>query len=238
VIRRFSRPCVVAVVAALLGACAPIPTAPPGPPVGAPPDFPHAYYRQLQSRGLPVFDVDAARSQVVIEVRRGGSLARLGHDHVVASHSVAGTIAPGDGRADFHVALDTLTVDEPDLRAAAGFTTQPDADDIAGTRRNMYKVLEIERYPYVLLGVHGAASEGKSESIRLDVTLHGVTRTVDAIASWGLSGEEFAVSGQFAIDQSAFGMTPLSILSGAITVQDRLNVAFRILAGPVKGAAR
>jgi polyisoprenoid-binding protein YceI len=205
--------------------------------MGAPPEFPHTYYRQLQSRGLPVFGVDAARSQVVIEVRRGGSLASLGHDHVVASHAVVGNIAPGDGRADFQVALDTLTVDEPDLRAGAGFTTQPDAEDIAGTRHNMYKVLEIERYPYVLLRVNGAAPEGKSEPIRLDVTLHGVTRVVNATASWGESGEEFVVSGTFAIDQSAFGITPLSILGGAIAVQDRLNVTFRIVAGPEKGVA-
>ena len=115
----------------------PVSTAPPSLPTGAPPDFPHAYYRQLQAQGKPVFRVDAARSQVVIEVRRGGSLARLGHDHVVASHDVAGNIAPDEGRADFYVRLDALTVDEPDLRASAGFDTQPDADDIAGTRRNM-----------------------------------------------------------------------------------------------------
>jgi hypothetical protein len=216
------------VVAALLAACAPIRTAPPALPVGAPPDFPQAYYRQLQSLERPVFRVDAARSQVVIEVRRGGSLARLGHDHVVASHEVLGFVAPDQGRADFYVALDALAVDEPDLRAQAGFTTQPDADDIAGTRRNMHKMLESERYPYVLLRVSGAAAEGKSEPVRLDVTLHGVTRPVEAIASWVGTREEFSASGTFAIDQSAFGIAPFSVLGGALAVQDQVFVRFRI----------
>jgi len=222
----------------MLAACALTSTVPPSLPPSAPPDFPHAYYRQLQSLGQPVFRVDAARSQVVIEVRRGGSLARLGHDHAIASHNVTGNIAPDEGRADFYVRLDDLVVDEPDLRAEAGFTTQPDAEDVAGTQRNMHKVLETERYPYVLLRVNGAAAKGKLESIRLDITLHGVTRPVDAIASWAGTREEYSVSGTFAIDQSAFGITPLSILRGAVTVQDRLNISFRIVADPMQGAAR
>jgi hypothetical protein len=238
VIRRFPVRGLVAVVAALLAACAPTSTAPPSTPAGAPSDFPHAYYLEAQARGQPVFRVDAARSQVVIEVRRGGSLARLGHDHVLASHEVAGNVAPDEGRADFYVALDALTVDEPDLRAEAGFTTQPDAEDIAGTRRNMHKVLETERYPYVLLRVTGATAESKPDSIRLYVTVHGVTRPVDAIASWAGTREEFSASGTFAFDQSAFGITPLSILGGAVTVQDRLNISFRIVARPMTGAAR
>lgn len=227
-IRRFPRSNVVAVAAALLAACAPTSMGPLGPPAGAPPDFPNAHYRQLQSLGQPVFRVDAARSLAVIEVRRGGALARMGHDHVVSSHGVAGNFAPDEGRADFYVALDALTVDEPDLRAEAGFTPQPDAQDVAGTQRNMHKVLETERYPYLLLRVTGAAAEGVSESIRLDVTLHGVTRPVDAIASWSGTREEFSASGTFAIDQSAFGIAPFSVLGGALAVQDRVFVRFRI----------
>ena len=68
--------------------------------------------------------------------------------------------------------------------------------------------------------------------------LHGVTRPVDAIASWAGTGEEFSISGTFAIDQSAFGIAPLAILGGAISVQDRLNVTFRIVARRVNAAAR
>ena len=58
------------------------------------------------------------------------------------------------GRADLYVPLDTLVVDEPALRAEAGFDTQPSAADIAGTRRNMLeKVLEADRYPFALIAV-------------------------------------------------------------------------------------
>ena len=65
-----------AALAALLAACAPQPTQPP--PEGLPAEFPAAYYEQLRAQGKPVYQVDPARSLVVIEVRRGGTLACSG----------------------------------------------------------------------------------------------------------------------------------------------------------------
>src|SRR5262245_57038327 len=85
-------------------------------PTAPPPEFPESHYLQAQKQGKPVYRVDPAESLVVIEVRRGGSLARLGHDHVVASHDVTGYVSPDEGRADMYLALARLAVDEPELR--------------------------------------------------------------------------------------------------------------------------
>ena len=221
----------IAVLAALLTACASQVAAPPQPDRGGPADFPHAHYRQLLAEGKPVFLVDPARSLAVIEVRRSGSLAQFGHDHVIASHDVTGNIAPEEGRADFYVPLDAMVVDEPLLRTEAGFDTQPDPDDIAGTRRNMLqRVLDADRYPYALIGVQDVAAASLPERVRVTLTLHGVARSVDAAVHWEGTTAEFSVTGTFAIDQSQFGIAPLSILGGAISVQDRVNVSFRIRA--------
>src|SRR5882672_3811090 len=118
-------------------------------PSAPPPEFPEGYYQQAVKTGKPVYRIDPAQSLIVIEVRRSGSLARLGHDHVVASHDVTGYIAPGEGRADLYVALARLTVDKPALRVEAGFETQPTESDIEGTRSNMLtRVLEAEKFPF------------------------------------------------------------------------------------------
>lgn len=218
---------IVAVVAALLAACAPRIVAPPEPEKGALAVFPDGYYRQLQTEGKAVFRVDPARSLVVIEVRRGGSFAQLGHDHVVASHDVAGAIAPDEGRADFSVPLDNLIVDEPALRKRAGFDTQPDAGDIAGTRHNMLaKVLDSQRYPLALIAVNGFGDGDGETRVRAAMTLHGTTRDVEAVARMDKSADGLTVTGTLAIDQSAFGITPFSILNGAVAVQDRVNITF------------
>jgi hypothetical protein len=221
----------VAALAALLAGCAapvpaPTPAAAPGPSA-----FPDAHYQRLLAQGTPVFRVDPDQSLVVIEVRRSGSLAQFGHDHVVASHDVAGYVAPDAGRADLYLPLDTLVVDEPALRAAAGFDTQPSAADIEGTRRNMLDhVLEAAQHPFARVAVTGAVAADGARPVRAVVTLHGTTREVDATARTEVSADEVTVEGTLAIDQSPFGIAPFSILGGAIAVRDRVDIAFRIRA--------
>jgi polyisoprenoid-binding protein YceI len=214
-----------ALVMALLAACTqPVPR--PGPELSAPAEFPAAFYAQAIAAGEPVYAVDPARSLVVIEVRRGGSLARLGHDHVVASHDAHGFVAPHAARADLYVRLADLVVDEPALRAGAGFDSTPSAADIAGTRGNMLdKVLHADRHPYALIHATRAAGDDR---LAIAITLDGVTRDFEAPVALEQGDEELRVAGTLAFDQTAFGLVPFSILGGAIEVLDRVSLRFDI----------
>ncbi len=215
-------------MAALVAACA-VQVAPPPTDTDRPADFPEAFYRGLAPQDGPVYRVDPARSHVVVVVRRGGSLARLGHDHVVASHDVGGFVAPALGRADLYVPLERLTVDEPVLRAEVGLDSTPSATDIAGTRRNMLeKVLEAGRFPFATVTVARSSGDGPLMN-RVELTLHGVTRVIEPQLQFRSTGKEVEATGRFAIDQSQFGIVPFSILGGAIAVQDRLDIAFKIV---------
>lgn len=220
---------IVAALVVALAACAGKPAG--SPPSEAPVAAGHvgADYRALLARGATVFSVDTARSLAVAEVRRAGVLAQFGHDHVVSSHDVSGFVAPDEGRADLSVPLGLLVVDDPALRAEAGFETAPSADDVAGTRRNMLgKVLEVDRYPEMVVAVRGIGAGGDGRPLRAEITLHGTTAPVDVDAEVDRSADEFAVRGSFRLDQSGFGIAPFSILGGALAVQDRLAVRFRI----------
>lgn len=224
-----------AVLAALVAACAPLvrETVPQAQPAArqAPDDFPHGVYAQAAAQGRSVYRIDPVRSAVTMTVRRGGSLARLGHDHVVASHEVQGYIAPEQERADLYIFLDELSVDEPVLRAEAGLDTQPSESDIAGTRANMLdKVLQTKQFPFAVIAVNGI--EKMPIGVRLTVTLalHGTTRTFNVPAQMETGRDELNVTGGFEFNQSDFGIVPFSILGGAVRVQDRLSLRFRILA--------
>src|SRR4051812_35268722 len=150
--------CLMAMLAGLAACASRIPA--PQPVAQRPADFPEAYYRQAEALGKKVLRVNPERSLVTIDVHRGGRLARLGHDHVVASHEVQGYVALEEGRADLYVALERLVVDEPALRAEAGFDTQPSKEAIEGTGNNMLsKVLEAERFPYALIRITRADPE-------------------------------------------------------------------------------
>lgn len=200
-------------------------------PVAPPAEFPEGYYQQALKQGKPVYRVDPAESLIVIEVRRGGSLARLGHDHVVASHDVTGYVAPGEGRADLYVALARLVVDEPVLRKEAGFDTQPTESDIEGTRSNMLNhVLEAEKFPFALIGVAGAEPKARQATLAVAVTLHGQTRTLQVPLEIEADEKSVSVSGKLAFNQTDFGIMPYSLLGGAIAVKDGLALRFRIRA--------
>jgi hypothetical protein len=198
-------------------------------PVAPPDEFPEAYYQEAAKRGKPVYRIDPAASLLVIEVRRGGSLARLGHDHVVASHDVTGYVEPGEGRADLYVALARLVVDEPELRKEAGFDTQPSESDIEGTRSNMHAhVLETETYPFALISVKGANAREKNPTLTVAITLRGQTRSFQVLSEIETDEKSITVSGKLAFNQTDFGITPYALLGGAIAVKDGLALRFRI----------
>ncbi len=216
--------------AALLAGCAADRPALPPPPAATAgmDDMAGAWYRKAQASGEPVYAIDPAQSLITVVVRRGGPLARLGHDHVVASRTVAGFAAPRAGRAHFHFRLDQMTVDETALRQAAGLDTTPTPEAIDGTRANMLgRVLEAERFPVVALSAQRI--DGAPGKLRLAVTLHGVTRSVDVAARLDQGGGKLVASGQFTLLQSDFGITPMSVMGGAMVVEDRMELGFRLV---------
>jgi len=192
-----------------------------------------AWYAQAAKAGQTIFAIDSAQSLITVVVRRGGPLARFGHDHVVASRGVTGLAAPDAGRADFQFRLDQLTVDEAALRTEAGLDTQPGADAIEGTRTNMLtRVLEAERFPQVLLRAERGAPG--SDALRLTITLHGVTRTQLVPVKLERTPAALTASGQFTLLQSEFGITPMSVMGGAMRVEDRMELRFKIVATPAR----
>jgi len=233
-----------ALLAALLCACAPAPLgtapAPASPAASAPASPAPAAAPAARSRAPAPAAPAAARQQlridqsnslIAVTVRRGGLLARLGHDHVVASRNIEGqAVAPAGGQpghTEFRFRLDQLTVDESALRAEAGMTTVPAADAIAGTRNNMLtKVLDAEKYPYVQVSAVGTP-EGPLQAA---ITLHGVTRRYAIPAVLTQRGNGISAAGTLTLKQSDFGIRPYSVLGGALAVQDELELRFNITA--------
>jgi len=218
----------------LVAGCAQVPpSAPPAPSPAGGPDLDAAYYRDAAARGARIYRIEAGDSLVVVRVYRGGRLAKLGHDHVVSSREPRGFIDADRGRADLSVAVETLVVDDRAQRAAAGFDSTPSESDIAGTRSNMLeKVLEVDRFPFVVLRVR-AVEQG---TLQGELALHGVTRQLRVPAKIDAGAERLEVSGSFAINQTDFGIEPFSVLGGAIAVQDRLDLSFTIRAGRMTDA--
>ncbi|MBV7535171.1 YceI family protein [Duganella sp. sic0402] len=208
-----------------LSACSPLP--PPAAPASPPPHAAAVQAQQPADSG-PLLHIDSARSLIVATVRRGGMLARLGHDHVVASHAISGSVSPSRNHADFTFRLDQMKIDEADLRQAAGLEKQPSADAIEGTRFNMLnKVLDADRYPLVRVQAERLATD---QPLRVAITLHGVTRTLEVPVELREEAGAIQVKGAFTLKQTDFGLTPFSVMAGAMSVQDQMELRFDLLA--------
>lgn len=224
------------ILAALLGAGCQAPV--PAPESGEAPqvEFPAAQYRALAARG-PVYVLDAAASSVRIFVYRGGPMAHLGHNHVVAVTDFRGAVyLPDDtaqARFDLVFPVAALAVDRPGDRAAAAgaFDSEPDTEAVEGTRANMLgsEVLAAERHPRIAL--RSAAVDGELPVIELtlEVALHGQRRELTVPVRIDRVDERLVAEGQFRLRPSRFGIEPFSVAGGALQVRDSLGIRFRLL---------
>ena len=222
----FAQRAILAAVLLVLAACA-APPPPPPVPTGLPVGFPVERYADGD-----VFVVDATESMILVTVRRAGRLKRLGHDHIVASRDVAGFIRlDGDRvRANLYLPVSAMTVDEPELRAAAGFDSEPSDEDRAGTLGNMLKSIDAVNYAFTEVALDASWSGGSSQSFPVDVTVRGVTRRIDVPLGVSQDDDRIVANGRFSILQSDFGIEPFAVLGGAIRVDDQLDIEVRVVA--------
>lgn len=222
---------------ACLAGCVTRQAAPPAParaPSGRPVPSP-----QL---GRP-FDIVAARSRLIVLVYRTGPLAAFGHDHVIACRCLAGTVhLPRDPlRASFDVRIpvERLTVDTPTLRAAqhsADFPPAVPQPDREGTRRHMLGAAQLNAavHPDITLRSEGlrASPDGRPGDVVVEVAVRvaGQSRSITVPMHYDIRGEEIVVTGAFPLEQTDLGMTPYSIMGGALRVRNGMRVRIRLVA--------
>jgi hypothetical protein len=210
----------------------PRPVRPPPPPISVPPT------PEVDLRGATVYEIDPQASELHILVYRGGTLSRLGHNHVMTSKSLAGRawmkqpFTASGFELSFPVA--DLVVDDPQARRAAGNDFPPDIPqaDKDGTRKNMLRpeVLDAEHYPRV--EVRSVKVDGTLQAPQLTarITIKGASRDVAIPTAIAIDGSRLTARGEFDIQQTDFGMKPFSVVLGALEVQDRLHVRFQLVA--------
>ena len=226
------RACALVALSLLLAAC-PRGTRPPAEPAAGVPPLP-----SQDLSGATVYAVNAAESNVDVLVFRGGTLARLGHNHVMTSRAVQGRvwIHPELPRSGFEMSfpVNELVVDDPDARRRAGSDFPPEIPqaDKDGTRRNMLRaeVLDGENFATIRLQSVKVTGTLPAPIITTRITIKDASRDIDVPAAVAVEGNRVTAQGEFDIEQTAFGIKPFSIGMGALEVQNRLHIEFRIVA--------
>jgi polyisoprenoid-binding protein YceI len=234
-------PGVTLIVAALcLGACHSVPGLRPG---ASPPTPVTA---AGVSAGAVRYRIDSARSEVLILVYRDGRMASLGHNHVVAVRELSGEVVvatdltQSSWQLDFPVS--SLSVDEPQLRAAQGADFQTRLDEVAtaGTRDHMLGPMLLDAARYPVIHLQSEQISGDADGLR--VSAHIVVRDhdvqVDLPVALQRSPDELVASGEFDLTHAQLGLTPYSVALGALRVAERMHVRYRLVAQRESDAAR
>jgi len=177
-------------------------------------------------------------SLLTVLVYRGGALAKAGHNHVIASHAMNGTAyVPEDiTGASFEVQVPVLsfTIDEPELRALEGgdFATEVPDSAREGTKKNMLSepMLDGLRFPQIELRSERVEQAAEGLLAQVSITVRDQTRTLAVPLHYVLDSSALQVQGELSVKQTDLGLTPFSLLGGALRVEDLMTVKFFVVA--------
>jgi polyisoprenoid-binding protein YceI len=184
-----------------------------------------------------LYTVDPDASEIRLLVFRDGPMARVGHNHVMAGRVrgelvVSDTAAASGFRIEIPVA--SLEVDAPASRAEEDDEFAATVSDQArkGTRDNMLgpDVLDAAHFP--LIRIESVALRGPrwNPDVAARITVRGKTSELGFPAAVFEQGDTLIVVAAFRVLQTDLGITPYSILGGAIKVRDAIDIRVRLVA--------
>jgi polyisoprenoid-binding protein YceI len=182
--------------------------------------------------------VVAEESLLQILVYRGGAMARLGHNHVIASHHLAGVVFLADdplqSRFDIRVPVNELTIDEPAMREVAGPDFPPGVPQSArdGTRKNLLSeaLLDGEKYPTIRLRTTDVAVAAEGYDVGVEITIKDQVRSVRVPVLLESKEGALVARGEFPLRQSELGFKPFSVAMGSLVVLDEMRIHFEVVA--------
>ena len=171
-------------------------------------------------------DLDLAASKITVHISKSGMFAAFAHNHIISAPLASG-----------HLDAEKRTI-VLKFRAQEMKVLDPDASDNERStiESNMKgpEVLEPGRFPEITFAstsVQTPAAEaagtpsGTHYLVRGDLTLHGITRSVDVSVT--VSGSHY--TGKVTLKQTDFGIAPIKIGGGAIRVKDAIEIDFEIV---------
>jgi YceI-like domain len=214
------------------------PPAPAKPPKAVPAKPPPPVPVKPPAAAGKAYRIDPAHSELRLLVYRSGAMASLGHNHVIVNRALSGWVAdPGAGAAPsflLHIPVAEFIMDDAALRREEGpdFADAVPEDAKAGTVRNMLSagLLNAAQFPAIMVRSVAVRGADAAREATLTVNVAGHESTLVAPFSVESSQGRLTMSGTLNLRQSDLGLTPFSVMLGALKVQDGLRAKFKIVA--------
>ncbi len=184
------------------------------------------------------YRIDDSRSELRLLVYRAGALANLGHNHVILNRNLNGTIHVARTLAasslSFSVPVAGFIVDDAQARREEGndFAVEVPDDAKAGTLKNMTGPALLDAARYLTISVRSLEcqpSDGKFNA-KLAVNVAGRESTLDVPFVLTADRNSLTATASFELRQTTLGLTPFSLMLGALAVRDAMQVKLNVLA--------
>jgi YceI-like domain len=222
----------VAAVVLILSACG----APrPRPSAPQPAIHPASSLQSLPAPGA--YAIDSQNSELRILVYRAGSLANLGHNHVMVNRAVTGLVQIGGSISassfSLKVPVESFVVDDPEARREEGsdFPGDIPPDAKSGTRRNMLSAAVLNAAEFPVITVTSVSLTGTPDALSAQLTISVAGHEANISAPCTLQGDEhrLTAAGSMELRQTAIGLAPYSLLHGALQVENAMQLKFSIV---------
>lgn len=161
--------------------------------------------------------IDVERSLMTVRVYKAGLFSVFAHNHEIRASLAAGSV-------DEQARTVELSVNAADLRVLDPDVSPKDRADVQQTMLSP-QVLHSARYPQIRFRSTQVEALGPGRwRVSGDLTLHGVTHPV----SVDVEGENGHYRGAATVKQRDFGMTPIKIAGGAVSVKNEVRIEFDI----------
>jgi len=82
----------------------------------------------------------------------------------------------------------------------------------------------------VRLRATDVVANGDTYDVSVEVTIKGQSRVLRVPMTVTQSGDSLTAKGEFPLKQSELGLTPFTVMMGALTVLDEMRVSFEVTA--------
>lgn len=169
-----------------------------------------------------VRQIDVQHSKVTVYVYKQGLFSIFADNHEIDAPIASGSFDAAHDVAVITIDAAKIKVLDPKLSADRRNSVQ---SSMAGPQ-----VLDVAKYPTIAFRSTNVRRRDTTHwTVTGDLTLHGETHPVDVDV---VTSGDAHFDGSATIRQSAFGITPIRIAGGTVSVKDDVKVAFSITLAP------
>jgi polyisoprenoid-binding protein YceI len=184
------------------------------------------------------YRIDPQRSELRVLVYRAGPLANFGHNHVMVNRALSGIVRVGAAleTSGFTLSIPVrqFSVDEPQARLEEGedFPGEVSQSAREGTLHNMLAapLLNADSYPNIEIRSEQLRETQGSLNAIMAVRIAGYDANIEAPFQFGNVAGGLSASTSFEVRQTELGLTPSSLLGGALQVRDAIQIKLTLTA--------